>query len=118
MTDGQHATFVSAQSFGTGELDDATKTCLRNGGGHYPGVPNAVSLDAVLNPNDIVIPKADLLRKVMRADGTLHYQRQGPAHAPGPVLVGGNPVFDFPAAGPDLVISLQRLRTALHEGYN
>lgn len=64
-----------------------------------------------------MIPKADLLRKVMRVDGTLHYQRQGPGHAP-MVDAAGNPVFDFPAAGPDLVISLQSLKDELDERYN
>ena len=109
LTGEEKATFVSAQSFGTGELDDRTMTCLRRGGGRYPGVPLEVDLDAVENPDDIIIPKADILRKVMRADGSLHYQRrQGPGHVP-VVDAGGNAIFDFPADGPDLVISPQRL---------
>lgn len=118
LTDGQHATFLSAQSFGTGELDDDTKTCLRNGGGHYPGVPAGVSLDVVQNPANVVVPKADILRKVMRADGSLHYQRrQGPGNIP-VVDAMGSPVFDFPADGPDLVISLQRLKLILDESFD
>lgn len=117
LADGQQATFVSAQSFGTGELDDASITCLRNGGGHYPGVPVDVPLDSVQNPADIVIPKADLLRKVMRQDGTLRYQRQGTGNTP-IVDAVGNPVFDFPAAGPDLVISLVTIRDKLFERFD
>ena len=113
MTGEENATFVWAQSFGTGELDDRNKDCLRRGGGRYPGVPLEVDLDAVENPADIIIPKADLLRQVMRADGSLHYQRhQGPGRVP-LVDAGGNAIFEFPADGPDLVISLQGLRRRL-----
>ena len=114
MTGEEKATFVSAQSFGTGELDDRTMTCLRRGGGRYPGVPLEVDLDAVENPDDIIIPKADILRKVMRADGSLHYQRrQGPGDIP-VVDAGGNALFEFPA-GPDLVISLKELKEDLDD---
>ena len=115
MTGEENATFVWAQSFGTGELDDRTEDCLRSGGGRYPGVPLEVDLDAVENPDDIIIPKADILRKVMRADGSLHYQRrQGPGDIP-VVDATGNAIFDFPADGPDLFISPQRLKGKLDD---
>ena len=50
----------------------------------------------------------------MRADGSLHYQRrQGPGIVPVEDALG-NPMFDFPAGGPDLVISLQTLKRKLN----
>lgn len=64
------------------ELDDVR---LRNGVGYYLGVPENISSETVQNPSDLMIPKADLLRKVMRRDSTLQYQRRGG---------GDRPLFD------------------------
>ena len=116
LLDGERVAFVPTQSFGTRELSDETITCLRNGGGHYPGVPNNISFDAAAHPADIVIPKANILQRVMRQDNSLHYQRRGPGNAPVSDSQG-RPVFDVTVNGPDLVISVQTLRDRLDAAY-
>ena len=88
---GAMAQLVTAQSFGTKPLDRQTITALGQPYGHLPGVPPAALV--LQPPQDIVVPRAQLLAGVL-----------GP---------GGHPVVAD--VGPDMIVRLPNLQDKLQD---
>jgi hypothetical protein len=64
---GQMATLVSAHSFGTQPLCSAAIEAFGRTYGHLPGVPAAML--ALQEPQNVVVPRAQLLHNVRMANG-------------------------------------------------
>lgn len=68
LADGTMAALVSAQSFGSKPLGPETIIALGKPYGHLPGVP--APMLALQQPQNIVVPRAELLQNVEMMDGS------------------------------------------------
>lgn len=112
LVDGQMATLVTAQSFGTLDLTQDEIAALANAHGHLPGVPAGVLAVRQDPPVNIVVPRVELLRHVVHDDGTPVLIPSTDALGYPVVDANGHPEFLTPQ-GNDLVVDLVQLKRRL-----